>query len=228
MTQKQFDSAMNVLLPILVFLVIVLLIISVIYGVIMITNRAGQNIVSEQMTVEETKADESDTTTIEIHTEPTLEEKYISVFEWQIYTGDFGIDQLYYLKSQCDKYEIPMEIMLSIICTESSFRSTAKASTSSAAGYCQIIKGTAQWVYEDLLKYGEYDIDNHIETMTTNWKLNIELACRLMYCLYWNANQSWEVAIQNYHGGSTDANLTYLNRVNTNMKELFSMTISDI
>ena len=33
----------------------------------------------------------------------SLEEKYKSVFDWQIYSGDFGKEQLYYLNDQCVK-----------------------------------------------------------------------------------------------------------------------------
>lgn len=156
-------------------------------------------------------------------------EQYSSVFEWQenSYVGDFKIEQMNYLRVQCEKYDIPMEIMLSIICTESSFRSTAVSNISSAAGYCQVIHRTAKWVYEDLLKYGDYNytIDEHKILMTENWKLNIEISCRLMYCNYWNSDQSWDMAIQKYYG-STDKsqNIEYLNRVNYRMSELFDMT----
>lgn len=160
-------------------------------------------------------------------TKITLEEKYKPVFDIQTTFGDFGVEQIYFLNEQCEKYDIPMEIMLSIIYTESSFRSTAKSSTSTASGYCQIIKGTAEWIYEDLLKYGDYDIENHTKIMTTDWKLNIEMSCRYMYCLYWNADQSWDRAIQNYHN-SKDTTFAYLNTVNKNMNMLFGITTVDI
>ena len=170
----------------------------------------------------------SDNEEICIETEDTetisLETRYNSIFEWQKYCGDFGMEQLIFLNEQCVKYEIPVEIMLALICTESSFRSDARASTSSASGYCQIIRSTAQWIYEDKLGYGTYDIYNHEAIMTTNWRLNIEIACRLIYCLYWNSDQSWDIAIQKYYGGSEQACLIYLNTVNKNMSELFNLT----
>ena len=165
------------------------------------------------------------------HADDVIEEtsiNYNSVYAWQVYGGDFGEEQMNFLKQQCEKYEIPMEIMLSIICTESGFRSDAKASTSSAAGYCQVLSGSAEWVYEDLLKYGEYDTANHAAIMTINWKLNIEIGCRIMYCWYWNCNESWELAIQRYHGGSEEAKNTYLNAVNDHMNELFGMSVADL
>lgn len=231
MTQKQFEQAAKILLSIISHLVAVCIVLTLIL-ILNIFDTDTSTDISAQMIDEHLICTDILEVSTPIHANTpdiTLEDKYTSVFKWQVYCGDFGVDQLYYLKDQCDKYEIPIEIMLSIICTESSFRSNATASTSSAAGYCQIIKGTAKWVYEDLLKYGDYDINNHTEIMTTNWKLNIELSCRLMYCLYWNSNQSWESAIQKYYGsGSDEANLTYLNRVNTNMFDLFGITISDI
>ena len=220
MTKDQFNNVLDILLSVL----IVSIAVTIMFGIILIVF-SNLNIVN---------ADVLDIETDDIIDEPvepsnniTLEDKYSSVFEWQVYTGDFDIEQLYYLETQCSKYEIPMEIMLAIICTESSFRSYAQASTSSASGYCQIIKGTAKWVYEDLLKYGTYDTDVHRERMTTDWELNIELGCRLLYCLYWNSNASWESAIQKYYGGGTEANLIYLNKVNSNMFDLFGMTTSN-
>lgn len=154
--------------------------------------------------------------------------EYNSVYLWQVYGGDFGEDQLAFLQEQCSKYNIPMEIMLSIICTESGFRSNAQSKISSASGYCQVIKGSAKWVYEDLLKYGTYDIENHSTIMTTNWKLNIEIGCRIIYCWYWNCDESWELAIRRYHGGSVDDMDTYLNTVNRHMFELFGLTVTDL
>ena len=103
----------------------------------------------------------------------------------------------------------------------------ATADGSSAAGYCQITRGTAKWIYEDKLHYGEYDEENHIELMTTNWKLNIELSCRLMYCWYWNFNESWTNALEAYHGGTGAQNSAYIGRFNNRMTELFGMTLSD-
>ena len=161
----------------------------------------------------------------EVVTEERLEDKYASVFAWQTSISDFGTEQLYFLKEQCDKYEIPMEIMLSIICNESSFRSYAVSdSDTGAAGYCQITTKAGEWVYESLLKYGEYDTENHVNIMTTDWRLNIEMGCRIIYCWYWNSNESWEGAVKRYYGRSDD---WYLNRINSCMNELFGMTVAD-
>jgi hypothetical protein len=159
----------------------------------------------------------------------SLEEKYSTVFEWQSSSADFGVEQLHFLNEQCEKYEIPMELMLSLIATESSFKSDACAKTSSASGYCQIIKSTAKWIYEDKLNYGEYDVENHREIMTSNWRLNIEISCRLMYSLYHNNGKSWENAVKKYYGSTNPAdNITYLNKVNHNMNDLFDIDISNL
>ena len=155
-----------------------------------------------------------------------LNTKYRSVFDWQKYCGDFESEQLYYLNDQCKKYDIPIEIMLALICTESGFQSDATSGVSSAAGYCQVIRSTAEWVYEDLLQYGQYNTTNHTKIMTTNWKLNIEIGCRLMYQLY-RGYGSWELAIQRYYGSDTESNLVYLDKVNSNMYELFGKMTND-
>ena len=229
MSEKAFNKAMSILMPILC---VSIMLVMVLGTCLLILESAYEPVSAETVDSGDIGA-VTQVSTRNVDPEPieqpkSLEEQYASVFAWQVYTGDFGVDQLYYLNEQCEKYDIPMEIMLSIICTESSFRSYVKASTSSASGYCQVIKGTAKWVYEDLLKYGTYDVDNHTEIMTTNWRLNMEISCRLMYCLYWNSNQSWESAVQKYYGGGTEANLIYLNKVNSNMMDLFNITIADI
>ena len=200
----------------------------IISGIIIATEIALLIFLPHNNTVQaSTEESTIETTLIETHQqtlEETLEEKYNSVFVWQKYCGDFGVEQLYFLNDQCTKYEIPMELMLALICTESSFRSDARASTTTASGYCQIVKGTAKWIYEDKLHYGTYDVENHELIMTTNWKLNIEIACRLMYCWYWNSDQSWDDAIRKYYGGTEEGCNVYLNTINNNMVDLFGMT----
>ena len=157
-----------------------------------------------------------------------LETVYSSVFKWQIYNGDFETEQLYVLEKYCNLYDIPIEIMLSVICCESSFTSTVLSDYSTAAGYCQILGSTAKWIYEEKLKYGEYDIDNHDEIMTTNWELNIELGCYLMRFNYDYHGNTWESALKRYHGSKIpEQNEKYLNKINTRMDELFNMGISD-
>lgn len=213
-------------------LTIIIAIEVIILAVILKTTSAKASIVEKTSTVSNATVESTevvDTSEITFDAEKTLEEMYKSVFEWQTSSGDFEVEQLYFLKSQCDKYEIPMELMLSLICTESSFRSYAKAETSSASGYCQIIKSTAKWIYEDKLHYGEYDVENHREIMTSNWKLNIEISCRLISCLYYNNGQSWVNVIKKYYGSTNEAdNITYLNKVNHNMNDLFNMSVSDL
>jgi hypothetical protein len=208
-------------------LTIIIAIEIIILAIILKTTSAKATTINETTTVSTTTVESTET--IDTPEIITLEEMYDSVFKWQKYSGDFGVEQLYFLKDQCNKYNIPMEIMLSIICTESGFRSDAKAKTSSASGYCQIIRGTAEWIYEDKLHYGEYDVTNHREIMCTNWKLNIEISCRLVSCLYQNNGQSWENAIKKYYGSTNETdNIKYLNKVNNNMNDLFNIVVSDL
>ena len=237
MTQQRFDRITNKMFMLIKVLIIVCSIqfiaLASIIVVIMNIRNNDSDVNHNDPAINQTNIDEQQIEDVNIifvndMETLTLSEKYASVFDWQKYCGDFGEDQLYFLNTQCEKYNIPMEIMLSLICTESGFRSTAKASSSSASGYCQVIKGTAKWVYEDLLKYGKYDTTQHTEIMTTNWKLNIEISCRLMYSLYHNNGQSWENAIRKYYGSTTASeNDKYLNKVNTNMCELFNLTTAN-
>lgn len=238
MTDLQMMKWMRKLIFAIKVLAVICIIELIVLGVVTIINNRKVNaaeytqetyVEDQQQNYQEEQKEPANVSSTSGIIEKTLEDKYSSVFEWQVYGGDFGIEQLYFLNEQCEKYEIPMEVMLSLICTESGFHSTAKAKTSSASGYCQIIKSTAQWVYENLLKYGTYDIDNHTEIMTTNWKLNIEISCRLMYCLYWNNNQSWDNAIRRYYGSTVESdNDTYLGIVNSHMIDLFGITTADL
>ncbi len=182
-------------------------------------------------TTENTTTQNTNTQTPE--TTPSLSEqldvKYAAVYEWQKWYDDqdFGSEQMLYLYECCQTYDIPMEFMLALIATESSFRSGAEASTSSATGYCQVTKGTAEWVYEDLLRRGTYDVDNHRELMK-NWKLNMDISTKLVSWLY-NRWGSYEMAAQRYYGSTSDsANAAYADRIDVRMTELFNMTIADI
>lgn len=174
--------------------------------------------------IENSKTTES-STIVNTVVEKTLEEKYASIFDYQVYGGDFGVEQLYYLNAQCEKYNIPVEIMLSIICAESTFESSAKSPISSASGYCQVLVGSAKWVYEDLLNYGIYDVSEHTKTMSNNWKLNIEMGCVILDFFYNYYDQSWVTAVREYHGGSIEEENAYHIRVNSLMCELFNTSI---
>lgn len=240
--QQQKDFNLIIATMIMVATAIIIAIISIISHAIIKNNmrKANEEIealknyyATSNSVVETTKVSTSvetvvDTTTNVNTNTISLKEKYNSVFTWQKYGGDFGVEQLEYLNTQCEKYDIPMEIMLSVICQESGFRSNAKATTSSASGYCQIIKGTAKWMYEDWLRYGTYDVNNHREIMTTNWELNLEIACRYMAWLYKYKGNTWENAIKGYYGStSASENEAYLNKVNGRMTELFGLTVTD-
>lgn len=193
------------------------------------------SVIREAETTDAPITEEPETTELIETTETTkshadiLEEQYFSVFSWQKYNGDFDKERLVYLADLCEVYDVPLELMLSIICAESSFSSTEINKVSSASGYCQIIQSTAEWVYENLLKRGDYDVKNHRTIMTTDWKLNLELGCRLVQWLYEQNNESWTATVCKYYGSySQTDNLRYLNKVNEKMNELFDMNVSDM
>lgn len=244
MTQTQFNKWCKFFITTIAVLLVVL--IALLIVLIVVKNTTPDTHEIPDYTSDTTDSDEPqrsttpDTTTkpdttIPDTTTPTptlseqLDAKYAAVYEWQKWYDDqdFGSEQMLYLYECCQTYDIPMEFMLALIATESSFRSGAQASTSSATGYCQVTKGTAEWVYEDLLRRGTYDIDNHRELMK-NWKLNMDISTKLVSWLY-NRWGSYEMAAQRYYG-STDsvANAAYADRIDARMTELFGMTIADI
>ena len=162
----------------------------------------------------------------------TLEKMYTSIAAWQSLNGesDFTFEHLCMLKLCCDKYNVPLEIMLSIICGESSFISTAVSDEgSSASGYCQIIERSAEWMYETVLEYGTYDADKHQYIMTTDWCLNFEIGCAIMRYNYDTYYNSWEYAIKMYHGHwDPYVNELYFQYINTKMYELFGANFYEI
>lgn len=166
--------------------------------------------------------------TIEI--DNNLTEKYSSIFEWMSTNSacDFDANKLAVLNKYCEQYDVPMELMLALICHESSFTSTAMSDDSSASGYCQIIRGTAESIYEDTLQYGSYDSYNHEYIMTSNWELNLEIGVRYMRTNYEENYHSWEHAIYAYHGGDNSQNMTYFNNINKRVFELFSISVCDL
>ena len=187
------------------------------------TESNGDETVGNEVTTDVTESEYSEY-------ELQLIEKYNAVFEWQRYSGDFSYEQLFYLDNLCTNYDIPLELMLSIICTESGFRSYAKASSSTASGYCQILKMTAKDIYEKMLKYGTYDTENHRDIQCTNWQLNLEMGCRYIYwCNTYYGGDTWEAAVMKYHGSTNhESNEIYLNTVNQKMSELFGIEVADL
>lgn len=230
MTDKQFNSLNTKIKTIMICIITIV----VIAGFILIINTINcvDDVIDygKMPSVGIGRTDELTTTFNELETDPVttiiiLEDKYDAIFDYQVYTGDFGVEQLYYLKDQCDKYNIPIEIMLSIICTESDFTSTAKNPDSSASGYCQVLRDSAEWLYEDILNYGIYNKYDHTFIMTTNWKLNIEMGCRFLNYLYEYYGNSWETAIKEYHGGDIAEEIEYFNDVNESSIELFNTSV---
>jgi soluble lytic murein transglycosylase-like protein len=121
-----------------------------------------------------------------------------------------------------------MELMLAIISYESSFVSSAISDESTASGYCQIVRNTAEYIYENVIDYGEYDVNNHEYIMTTDWELNLELGCALMR---YNRDQnwSWDYAIYDYHGSSDETeNADYFQYINTRLYKLFGISVCDL
>lgn len=176
-----------------------------------------------------------DSVEISIVTEPiieeNLEEKYAAIFDWMASNNncDFGTEQLTVLNEYCEEYEVPMELMLALISHESGFISSAMSDNSTAAGYCQVIKSTAEETFEEDLCYGDYDVYNHDYIMTSNWALNLEIGVSLMRNNYEENYQSWEHAVYAYHGHHDyNKNLEYFQYINVRMFELFGLSIHEL
>lgn len=130
--------------------------------------------------------------------------------------ADFGINELVYLDNVCNEYNVPIELMLAIYEKESQFYSLAKNKTSTATGYGQLIDSTAKSVYEKMLNFGTYDINNH-RTIACDKKLNILMSCRLMkYNI--DSYKTHRAAVEHYYGSKDDAaNKAYANSISSLM-----------
>jgi hypothetical protein len=112
--------------------------------------------------------------------------------------NDITADLLETLEESCAEWNVEPDLMLGVIMTESEGHANAKSSKSTATGFCQILKGTGKYVYEDILGNGKGTY-NH--SMAYNPELNIQMGVALMGTLQRQKGSVYR-ALQGYRGKS--------------------------
>lgn len=132
--------------------------------------------------------------------EPTLEERYFyALYDTGGKRNDINEHTLQVLVDACNQYNVSPDLMLGIIMTESEGHANAKSKSSTATGFCQILRGTGRSIYEDLMRNpkGSYSHD-----MAYNPDLNIVMGVVYVAHLKANYNGNTYKAIQCYRGKS--------------------------
>lgn len=102
-------------------------------------------------------------------------------------------------------------LLFGILMVESNGHQNAKNTTSTATGYGQFLKATGKYIYEDVLKYGNY---NH-SINATNGDTAIVMMAALIDNLYKTYNGNVFKAMKHYSGRSVSSTYAYMNRINS-------------
>lgn len=111
---------------------------------------------------------------------------------------DITYEQLKTVEQLCKEKDIDTDLILSICMVESSGTENAKNGSSTARGYGQILSGTGEYVYEKLMKAGNYD-----HSLAYNGDLNLKMVIEYIDYLD-ERNSSLYGVIENYRGDPSD------------------------
>lgn len=109
---------------------------------------------------------------------------------------DITYEQIKFGEQEMVKRGLNPHLLYSVISIESKGVEKAKNSKSTATGYCQFLKGTARWVYEDLLKKGKYTHDKAL-----NGFINLEMGAEYLSYLMKSNNGDVYRSLLSYNGG---------------------------
>lgn len=109
---------------------------------------------------------------------------------------DFTYDQIATAEELMKDRGLDPDLLLGVAMTESGGDETCTSNESTARGYCQLLQGTAKFMYEDYAKNGKGSYDH---SMALNGKANLTIAAD-----YWKylseTRSSLYSAIQGYRG----------------------------
>ena len=137
---------------------------------------------------------------------------------------DLTYDQVETIESLSQEKGIDTDLVLSILMTESNGKEKASNPTSTARGYGQILANTGEFIYEKLLKRGNYD-----HSMAFNGDLNVEMMVTYLDYLERKDGGRLYTTIERYRGEGGDvlegyiANIDkYLQKKEKSVQELAS------
>ena len=136
-------------------------------------------------------------------------------YEYAIYHGNkrtsFTYSQLELAEDIMEEKGMDANLLLAIAMTESGGNEKSENSTSTAKGYGQFLRGTAKFVYEDLMKAGTY---NH--NYALNGSTNIKLMANYLEYLQGNKSSIYGM-IESYRGINNCT--SYMNKINSYLKQ---------
>lgn len=148
-------------------------------------------------------------------------------YEYVLTTGpkkdrtDVTYEQIKFGEEKMIERGLDPHLLYSVVSVESRGTEKAKNSKSTATGYCQFLKGTARWVYEDLLKKGTY---NHNKAL--DGYINLEMGAEYLSYLMKSNNGDVYKSLLSYNGGELGAN--YYHKVNAVLSKNTSTNLDKI
>ena len=107
-----------------------------------------------------------------------------------------NIENVFYLIDTANKYDLDPHFIIGLYQLESGFNPNASNSKSTARGYGQFLHSTAKWVYEDILKKGEY----YSHDLAFDPEINIELTCAYLNYLMEQTDGDYMKSLLLYNG----------------------------
>jgi len=135
--------------------------------------------------------------------------------------SDITLEDIKMIVQICEEENVNPHLWLSLVKLESGFKSTARSSKSTAAGWGQVLKGTGRFLYEDSLKLGKY---NH-EKMGTNKEINARMSIHYLALLI-EEKGSIERALIAYNGNELGEK--YVSIVDANLKKYAGLSLSKL
>jgi len=135
---------------------------------------------------------------LKLEAQPKLEERFFyALYDTEGRRNDLNEHTLGVLVDTCEQYNVSPDLMLGIIMTESEGHSNAKNKSSTATGFCQILRSSGKYIYEDLMgnPKGSYSHD-----MAYDPDLNLRMGVVLVSELKREYKGNTYKAIQHYRG----------------------------
>lgn len=146
----------------------------------------------------------------EAENELAVLKKYEYVIRKAPANGGVSFGLLSHADRLCKEKNVNPHLVWSIVEIESSFKSTARNTSSDARGFGQFLKSTAKSIYEKYLCYGTY---NH--EFAYDPYIGIEMIIEYLRYLEDYHNGNIVSMIQNYSG---DSGMSYYNKLSAQMK----------
>lgn len=134
---------------------------------------------------------------------------------------DLSYEQVEFAEKEMLDRNINPHLLFGVVKLESNGKMKATNSKSTARGYCQFLKGTGKWVYEDMLKKGTYNHD-----LAFNGKINLEMGAEYLSYLMKKYNGNVMNTFLEYNG--KELGERYYHIVNNTLKKYTNTNLTKI